>query len=182
MNEKIKIGIITGTIGTDGTIFIDDTLKSMKALSPDCSVYIGFTENFAKEYHVVQANSRNKGFTLKLRELTSKEESIKFKEQAVFTYKESIITKKSDGYLPEDIKNCIVYNIKTGKKIGKIIDEINLPSNDVWVIESEGQEVLIPVIDDIVKKINLRTKRIEINVIPGLLEANLKINDEDNDG
>src|SRR5579875_11861 len=51
------------------------------------------------------------------------------------------------------------------------IDEIFFNgANDVWVVKNDCAEVLVPVIDDVVRQIDVEGKRVIIQVIPGLLD------------
>jgi len=44
-------------------------------------------------------------------------------------------------------------------------------ANDVWIVKREGQsDALIPLIDDVVKEINVNDKLITIDVLEGLLD------------
>jgi 16S rRNA processing protein RimM len=57
-----------------------------------------------------------------------------------------------------------------GRTLG-LIDEIFFNgANDVWVVKQGRSEVLIPVIDDVVRRIDLDGGRAIIEAIPGLLE------------
>jgi 16S rRNA processing protein RimM len=53
-----------------------------------------------------------------------------------------------------------------------IVSEILSPgANDVWVVRKPGsKDILIPVIDDVIVKVDPEHKRIQINLMEGLLE------------
>ena len=54
-------------------------------------------------------------------------------------------------------------------KVGKLIEILWLPTNDVYVIRSREEEVLIPVVPEIIKVILLDEKLIIITPMDGLL-------------
>ena len=58
----------------------------------------------------------------------------------------------------------------SGVTFGTLKDIMWLPSNDVYVIDNNGKEYLIPVISEIVKSINYDKGSITIVPIDGLLE------------
>jgi len=59
----------------------------------------------------------------------------------------------------------------TGGRLLGCIDEIFFNgANDVWVVKNGTGEVLIPVIDDVVRRIDLEGRRVIIEAIPGLLD------------
>ena len=55
------------------------------------------------------------------------------------------------------------------KNIGKLIDVMWLPGNDVYIIKNGEKEYLIPIIDEIIKKLDYERKQIIIHTIDGLL-------------
>ncbi|MEO5358270.1 MAG: ribosome maturation factor RimM [Nitrospirae bacterium YQR-1] len=57
-----------------------------------------------------------------------------------------------------------------GESIGKVEDIIDVKSNDVYVVEKEGREYLIPAIADVIKEIDIVEGKIVIEVIEGLLQ------------
>jgi 16S rRNA processing protein RimM len=56
----------------------------------------------------------------------------------------------------------------TGERYGEVRDVLSRPANDVYVVQHEGREVLMPAISDVVKAIDLDAGRIVIEVVPGL--------------
>jgi 16S rRNA processing protein RimM len=57
-----------------------------------------------------------------------------------------------------------------GQSLGEIHEVFFNGSNDVWVVKGETGEVLVPVIEDVVRRIDLEQGRAIIDAIPGLLE------------
>lgn len=59
----------------------------------------------------------------------------------------------------------------SGEVVGEIVDILENPANDVLLIRSpEKEEILIPAVKEVVKKIDLERGVVEIKLIPGLLE------------
>lgn len=59
-----------------------------------------------------------------------------------------------------------------GKSLGRVVEILRTGANDVYVVRplGRGKEILIPAIKEVVEEIDLRTGRIMIKVIPGLME------------
>lgn len=57
-----------------------------------------------------------------------------------------------------------------GSRLGTIEDIISAGANDIWVVRAGEREVLVPVISDVVKEIDLEARRVTIEPVPGLLE------------
>ncbi|MBT2642639.1 ribosome maturation factor RimM [Bacillus sp. ISL-41] len=69
----------------------------------------------------------------------------------------------------QDILGCTMFTTE-GEELGKVIEILTPGANDVWVVKgSNGKELLIPYIEDIVKKVDVKEKVIEIEPMEGLL-------------
>jgi len=71
-------------------------------------------------------------------------------------------------YYHFDIIGLEVYTV-AGALLGKV-SEILTRGNDVYVVKGEGKEILIPATKDVVKSIDLKTRKMVIEPIEGLLE------------
>jgi 16S rRNA processing protein RimM len=68
-----------------------------------------------------------------------------------------------------EIIGCEVYTI-SGEEIGRIKEILTPGANDVWVIKGKGgKEILIPFIEQVVKHIDVKNKKILIEPMEGLL-------------
>jgi 16S rRNA processing protein RimM len=57
-----------------------------------------------------------------------------------------------------------------GSVLGTIEEVFATGANDVWIVRGGGREVLVPVIADVVKAIDLNARRMTITAVPGLLD------------
>lgn len=89
---------------------------------------------------------------------------------------------KCDAYLPlsmlpelpegeyyfHDLVGCTVY--EEDKALGPVKEVMDLSGNELICIVYEGKEVLIPIQDEIFRKVSISQKRIDVNLPNGLLE------------
>jgi 16S rRNA processing protein RimM len=57
-----------------------------------------------------------------------------------------------------------------GRRLGTIEDIMPTGGHDVWVVRDGQREVLVPVIADVVKVMDLEARRVTIEAVPGLLD------------
>lgn len=57
-----------------------------------------------------------------------------------------------------------------GRRLGTIEDIMSTGAHDVWVVRDGAREVLVPVISDVVKAMDLAARRVTIEAVPGLLD------------
>ncbi|MDO4679711.1 MAG: ribosome maturation factor RimM [Aerococcus sp.] len=76
-----------------------------------------------------------------------------------------------ETYYYDDIIGLQVQD-ESGNKIGVIDSILSLGSNDVWVLKrsDNGKELLIPVIHDVVKQVDLTRQTVTIALIEGLMD------------
>ena len=67
-------------------------------------------------------------------------------------------------------KNILDYKVmdESGNLFGHIIDVMWLPSHDAYIIEKDLKEYLIPIVPEIIKKVDYDNRNIIIKVIDGL--------------
>ena len=76
---------------------------------------------------------------------------------------------EEDEFYYHEIIGCTVTTL-AGDEIGKVREILTPGANDVWVVQSRvGKDVLIPYIEDVVKKVDVKEKIIIIDAIEGLL-------------
>jgi 16S rRNA processing protein RimM len=57
-----------------------------------------------------------------------------------------------------------------GRRLGTIEDIMSTGAHDIWVVRDGAREVLVPVISDVVKAMDLVARRVTIEAVPGLLD------------
>ncbi len=76
---------------------------------------------------------------------------------------------EEDEFYFHEIIGCLVFTTK-GEEIGKIKEILTPGANDVWVVKGKGgKDILIPYIDEVVKKVDVKEKIILIDPMEGLL-------------
>lgn len=92
---------------------------------------------------------------------------LKYKGEPVYIDRNEI---KIDGILNEDLINMDVFN--NDSFVGRVTDILNNGVYDILVIEKEKSKNFVPNIEEFIKSIDLNNKRIEINMIEGLINEN----------
>jgi len=74
-----------------------------------------------------------------------------------------------DEYYYFDLVGCRVVDEGDGP-VGVVADVLRMPANDVLVVMDGEREVLLPIVKQVIKKVSLEERLIEIECIPGLLD------------
>ncbi|KKB39318.1 ribosome maturation factor RimM [Bacillus thermotolerans] len=68
-----------------------------------------------------------------------------------------------------EIIGCTVVTVED-EEVGRVTEILTPGANDVWVVKGkDGKEHYIPYIEDVVKKVDIKEKKIVIEVMEGLL-------------
>ena len=96
---------------------------------------------------------------LKFSQIPSINEAEGFKNCILFA-KRSMFDLPEGVYFIQDLIGLDIINIETGEKIGELLDVFNTGSNDIYDVKREGKKnLLLPVIDDVVKEIDMENKK-----------------------
>ncbi|MEC1920893.1 ribosome maturation factor RimM [Bacillus subtilis] len=117
------------------------------------------THRLHKQFHLLQ---------FKERQNLNEVEELK---NAIIKVPEEELGELNEGeFYFHEIIGCEVFT-EEGELIGKVKEILTPGANDVWVIGRKGKkDALIPYIESVVKHIDVREKKIEIELMEGLID------------
>ena len=164
------LGTIKRTKGFRGDFVISGIPKGLIPFPEGTEIGIGFSESFVSYHTLKNWKNENSSSVILIEGIKSEIEAEKLINKGVFI-EEDLIKYEDDGlYLVDELIGCKVYDFITKEHIGELWDIYFTPANDIWIIKSDEGELPIPVIDDVVKKVDIKKRRIEIELIPGLID------------
>ena len=166
--EYIEIGQIVNTNGLKGVVKVNPFTDDISKFEDLKYVYIQL-KNELKKVKIEQVRYNKNQVLLKLEGIDSIEKAEKYRNFYLKTEKESQEDLGEDTYYIVDLIGLDVYTDKN-EYLGKIEDVFPTGSNDVYVVKDNlGKQILIPAIADVVKEVDLKNKKMIINLIPGLI-------------
>ncbi len=173
------IGTLREPRGLKGEIEIRDVPECILEIADSAELHIGFTESFSEVFQLEKWGKAHHKIIISLKGIKTPESASELNGKGVFTDEKNIFY-DDESYFIDDLLRCSVYNHKNGEIIGEIADVLLLPANDVWIVKTLEGELPLPVIKDVIKKVDIKNRRVEIDLIDGLLELTDKKNEEDN--
>ncbi len=164
----IAIGKILKPIGIKGKVKILPFADDIQRFTQLDSVWIGKDSKTTEKKSIFVESIETNKIIAQIENVNSANEAEKILNQFIFTSEEKIIQLKKGSYFIHDVIGCEVIT-ETQMRVGFIKDVFSLSTNDVWVIDSNGKEILIPAVKEIIKHVDLKIKRVTINAIEGLL-------------
>ena len=168
MQEYFEVGQIVNTNGLKGLLKINPFTDDITRFEKLKTIFIEHKKELL-EFEIESVRYQKKQVLLKLKGIDTIEEAEKYREDYLK------INRNKEEKLPEDtyyIVDLIGLDIYTedGELLGKLDDVFSTGSNDVYVVKnSEGKQILVPAISDVIKNIDLEQKKIVVNLIEGLL-------------
>lgn len=168
MQEYFEVGQIVNTNGLKGLLKINPFTDDITRFERLKTILVEHKKELL-EFEIESVRYQKKQVLLKLKGIDTIEEAEKYREDYLK------IKRNKEEKLPEDtyyIVDLIGLDIYTegGELLGKLDYIFSTGSNDVYVVKnSEGKQILLPAISDVIKNIDLEQKKIVVNLIEGLL-------------
>jgi len=100
---------------------------------------------------------------LKFESINCREDAARLTNRELAVDADQLVELPPDSYYTFDLVGCEVFEVMSGKQIGKLIDVQRYPASDVYVIETDGgKEVLVPAVRQYIVKVDIDRRRIEI--------------------
>ena len=167
MNKYLELGQIVNVKGLKGEIkvnsFTDDNTKFERIPK----VFIKQKNNLT-ELEIEKVGYSKNQVIIKFKNINTIEEAEKLRNSYI------VVNREIFGELPEgvyyiaDLIGLDVYT-ESDEYLGKVDDIFSTGSNDVYVVKDElGKQKLLPGIDEVIRKIDLESGKIIVNLIKGL--------------
>ena len=176
MIEYLRIGVITTSFGLKGEFKVFSTTDDINRFKSINQVYIISdndynllsTDNESYKKEVVNVKFLNDKVVLQLKDIDTIEKVTKLINKSIYIKRQDAVSLKENEYYVADIIDKEL--ILDGKVISKVKDLMFTGSNANLIANVNGKEILIPMIDDFVEKIDLQNNKIYIKTIDGLTD------------
>lgn len=164
--EYITIGQVLAPWGLEGKLKVEVITDFPHRLSPRSQLYVD------RQPVTIAGTSWHKGKAIiKLEGIDSVEQAEELRGKTLEIHRRQLETLPEGQYYHFQLIGLEVWTTE-GKRLGKVIRVLSAPSNDNYVVGGEKGEILIPAIEDVVKSVDLESRRITIEAIEGLLDLN----------
>lgn len=164
--EYLYLGEIVNTHGIKGEVrIISDFQYKNEIFKKGNALYIG---NY-KDKVIINSYRVHKNYDMvTFNDINDINDVLKYKGKKVFIIREDY---KFPGLLYDDIIGYNVYN--NDKKLGEVKEIIKSSAHHIIVVKEENEkEFMVPFIDEFVKEINVEERKIDIELIAGLMDEN----------
>lgn len=166
MEQYLEIGKVVSTHGLQGELRVDPWCDSPQFLCQFKTLYLkkGETKlSVSSRPHKTIAIVKAKG-------IDTIEEAEKLRGRVLYINRSDARLAPGE-YFIQDLMGLDVIDIDTSKSYGKITDVLKTGANDVYqVTDEKKKDYLIPVIDDVVKEIDINGGKVLIKPLKGIFD------------
>jgi 16S rRNA processing protein RimM len=171
MTEYFKIGKLVSAFGLKGELILQHNLGKKTSLKGLQAIFIEEKKSAFIPWFVESTRIKsNEEIYLKLQDLSTREAAIKLAQKEVWLT-EADFKKFSAKSSPINFLGYTI--IEKEKELGAILEVIEQPHQLLCRIEIENTEVLIPLHEDTIIKIDHKKKQVIVDLPEGLLEIYL---------
>ncbi len=171
MTEYFNIGKMVAVHGLKGELILLHELGKKTSLKGLTTIFLEDKKNSMLPWFIESTSIRSeKEILIKLEGLDSRESAMKLVPKKVWI-PEADHRKYAAKTAPSSILGYMV--IEDGKELGKILEIIEQPQQLLCRLEMNGREVLIPLHEASLEKIDHRKKQILVDLPDGLLDIYL---------
>jgi 16S rRNA processing protein RimM len=166
MKDYIRVGKIVNTHGVKGYIkcvpFTDDMERF------DDLEYV-YTEKDDIKRKIKDVWYRKGTFCMNLENIDDMNTAETFKNTYISILEDQLRKLPEGTYYLFELEGMKVYSTE-GEYIGEISEIYQPGANDVYEVKNNNKTFLIPAVKEVVREVNMKDRKIIINIIEGLLE------------
>ncbi len=169
-----QLGTIVRKSGTDGRVILLMDTDNPKAYQKTESVFVEIHGTlvpfFIEQLRIQPSNTAQ----VKFKDIQSDEQSQTLIGCQVYLPLSALPPLNGNRFYYHEVIGWEIHDLNSGRVAGTVKDVLENGPNDLFQCVHEGQEILIPVADDFIKKVDRTAKVIHMELPEGLLEVNRK--------
>ncbi|MFZ4546286.1 MAG: ribosome maturation factor RimM [Bacteroidales bacterium] len=171
-DELFLLGKIVRTFGSKGELVFQVDSELLSQIKKLESVFLKINENLVPFFiELLQPRPKNQAL-VKLMDIETAEDASPLAGCEIYIPLEIVPKQKGSKLFSQDIEGYSVIDANRGNS-GLVSKIIEMPQQFLLSIDLNGKEILVPIVDEIVKNIDHKAKTIYIEAPEGLIELYL---------
>ncbi|MDO4167292.1 MAG: ribosome maturation factor RimM [Eubacteriales bacterium] len=168
MEDKFRVGVIANTHGIRGEVKVFPTTEDPARFKILKQVLLDTGEEWL-ELEISSVRFFKNMVIVKFKGMDNINDVEQYKGKDMYVTRENAIPLEEGEYYLADIIGAKVVT-EDGACFGELTDVLETGANLVYVVAHEGKEVLLPVIPDCVKDVDVEQMQITVHIMKGLLD------------
>ena len=167
LDDWIEAVAIIRPHGIKGEVVVDLARDLMELIAEPMELRVTARDGTEHFLTVDQARTHKARRLVKFKGVDTVEEAASLRASSVWLSREQIGPLESERWFVQDIIGIDVLTDE-GELLGTLAEVMHTPANDVYVVRKDSQEILLPVIDEVVKVVDLEAGRMVVHLMEGL--------------
>ena len=165
--DMLRVGIISNTHGVRGEIKLWPTTDNLNRFHKGLKLYIDARETLPVT--VAGVKYFKNMVILKFEGIDNINDIERYKGLDVYVSREDALPLAEGEYYICDLVGCTVVE-ENGARVGVLSDVMTTGANDVYIVTTDaGKEILLPVIPDCIRNVDIENKTVTVYLMPGLV-------------
>ena len=167
--DYLEIGVVVGVHGLQGELRVKPMCDGPGFFAQFGTLY--YDAQGRRPVRVLGLRAHKNLALLRLEGVDSAEAAHSLRNQRLF-FRRADAKLEEGQYFIAELIGCEVFDANDPALCYGTLSDVTQPgANDVWHIKTPGgREVLIPVIDDVIKHVDIAAKRVQIVMLDGLMD------------
>ena len=167
--SSVLIGQIVNVHGIKGEVKIYPYTDDLENLSKKLK-NIFLDENMDRECYKTNCRIQKGMLLCKISGVDTIEQAEKLIGKYVYIDERNLDKLEDDNYYVKDLLGLDIIDINTNSLFGKLEYIYNTGANDVYeVITQDNKKVYLPAIKQVIKKVDIKNKKIYVEIMKGLI-------------
>jgi 16S rRNA processing protein RimM len=167
LDDWIEAGAITRPHGIKGEVVVDLAKDLLEVVTESLELRVTGRGGGESILTVERARDHKARKIVKFEDVETVEDANALRGSTVWLTREQIGPLAEGRWFVADIVGIDVYTDED-EYLGKLAEVMHMPANDVYVVRDGEKEILLPVIDEVVKSVDLDSGRMVIHLMEGL--------------
>ena len=167
LDDWIEAGAITRPHGIKGEVIIDLARDLIDIVTGSLELRATGRRGGERILTVERARGHKDRRIVQFKGVHTVEDAEALRGWSVWLTREQIGPLAEDRWYVTDIVGIDVYTDED-EYLGKLAEVMHMPANDVYVVRSGEKEILLPVIDEVVRSVDIDSGRMVVHLMEGL--------------
>lgn len=168
MDELLKVGIITSTHGIKGEVKVFPTTDDMRRFKRLKTVFLDTTKEMIT-LNIESVKFFKQFVIVKFEGINSINDVEQYKSRELFVDRKNAVRLSTDEYFIADLIGLKAVSDDNNYS-GTVTDVLSGSANDVYVLDIDGKEVMLPAIKECILNVDIDEKVITFHMMDGLLD------------
>jgi 16S rRNA processing protein RimM len=162
-SSHITIGKIAAPHGTRGLVKFFPFCSGESSIGTLKKIYLKKKGSHFEQFELISVKKHKRFYLLNLKGMETRENALRIVNSNVYALREDLPRMKEGEFYYCDLIGCRVKD-ESGKNLGVVKKVFPTGANEVMVCRSDDEEVLIPVVEGIIKKMDLANEEVIVSL------------------